>query len=171
MAEYCSSVAGDPGGWSRPVPPSRWFEAEPEQMPLGRLLTWTGQALGRHYQHTVAAHGFSSTALNVLGVLLHTDALSHRDLAGHLGITPATLTSVIDALEETGEVVRERDPVDRRIVRVLITDHGRDRLRAAFAEVAAALRERMPRPGPAEQKVIRDYLLAVLAAVDDVASP
>ena len=148
-----------------------WFESDPERMPLGRLVSWTGQSLARYYQRTVAAHGLSATAMAVLGALAHADALSHRELAGRLGVTPATLTPVVDALAVRGDVIRQRDRDDRRQVRLSITDRGRDGLAAAFAAVAGALRERMPQPSPDERRVIRAYLLAVLAAVDTDGSP
>lgn len=144
-----------------------FFEAEPERMPLGKLLSWTGQSLSRYYQRMVAAHGLTSTSIGVLGVLAHTDAVSHRELSGHLGVTPATLTPVVDALENAGELSRDRDGVDRRVVRLSITQRGRDRLLVAFTDVAAMFRDRMPHPPPEHEVIIRDYLLAVLGAVAD----
>nr|WP_239028441.1 MarR family winged helix-turn-helix transcriptional regulator [Pseudonocardia acidicola] len=136
-------------------------------MPLGALLSRTGQAVARHYRRTVAEHGLTSTSIGVLGVLAHRDGLSHRELAGTLGVTPATLTPVVDALEDAGELRRERDRADRRVVRLSITEAGRERSLTAFAEVAAILRDRMPHPPPEQEQVIRDYLLAVLAAVTE----
>lgn len=144
-----------------------WFEADPAQMPLGKLLGWTSGALTRFHQRSVAEHGLTSTSLNVLGVLAHADAVSHRELAAHLGITPATLTPVVDALERAGELVRARDPSDRRIVRLTVTPAGREHLVAAFATVERTYRDRMPHPPPEQHAVIREYLLAVLDAVGE----
>jgi DNA-binding MarR family transcriptional regulator len=146
---------------------STWFESDPELMPLGRLLSWTGQALDRSYRRALAEHGLTATSLGVLGVLAHTDAVSHRELAARLGVTPATLTPVVDTLEGAGELARERDPSDRRVVRLSLTPHGRARLAAAYGPVAATFRERMPHPPPEQHAIIRDYLLAVLAAAGD----
>jgi MarR family transcriptional regulator, organic hydroperoxide resistance regulator len=144
-----------------------FFECRPERMPLTKLLSWTGAALTRHYQRAVAQHGLSPTALGVLGVLGRRDGISHRELAGHLGLTPASLTPVVDALEAAGEVRRTRDADDRRVVRLALTPAGHDRLTSTFARVATGVGERLPRPSPAEEAVIREYLLAVLAAVAD----
>lgn len=144
-----------------------FFERRPEAMPLGKLLPWVGTAVSRRYQELVAAHGLSPTGLSVLGVLGHRDGVSHRELAGHLGLTPATLTPVIDTLEEAGEVRRLRDPDDRRVVRVRITAAGRERLLTTFAQVASSFRERMPHPSPEHEAIIRAYLTAVLAAVTE----
>jgi DNA-binding MarR family transcriptional regulator len=144
-----------------------WFESDPELMPLGRLLSWTGRTLDRYHQRTIADHGLTSTSMGVLGVLAHSAAVSHRELSAHLGVTPATLTPVVDALESAGELTRERDPADRRVVRLSITPRGRERLVVAFGQVAPTFRERMPHPPPEQHAIIRDYLLAVLAAVGE----
>jgi hypothetical protein len=53
------------------------------------------------------------------------------------------------------------------VVRLAITDSGRARIAAASAAVDAAVAERMPRLGPAQSAVVRDHLMAVLAALDD----
>ena len=142
-----------------------WFDVDPEQMPLGRLVSWTGQAVERLYRQSVATHGLSATALGVLGVLAAEDAVSHRDVAGRLGVAPATLTPVVDGLAAAQAVHRERDPDDRRVVRLTITPTGRERLISTVDGVTGVLRARMP-PLPANQRaVVRRYLLAVLAAV------
>ncbi|GEL19825.1 MarR family winged helix-turn-helix transcriptional regulator [Pseudonocardia asaccharolytica] len=147
--------------------PQTFFETRPEHMPLGKLLVWTGRAVGCYYQRIVAAHGLTSTSIGVLGVLGHSGGLSHRELAGRLGVTPATLTPVIDALEQAGELRRDRDRHDRRVVRLSITDAGRDRMMTAFTQVVATFRERMPHPPPDEAEIIRKYLLGVLAVTTD----
>lgn len=144
-----------------------WIDPDPQRMPLGRLLAWTGQSVTAYYRRAVSAHGLSATALGALGVLAADDPLSHRELAGRLGVTPATLTPVIDAMAAAGIVRRERDPDDRRVVRVWITPAGRERLAAATAEVERLLAERLPQPPARQHRAVRDYLLAVLAAVDD----
>jgi len=144
-----------------------FFECRPELMPLGKLLPWVGSAVSRSYQRAVAEHGLTPTALGVLGTLGHHDGLSHRELAGRLGLTPATLTPVVDALETAGELSRHRDPADRRVVRLSVTPAGRERLMTAFAHVAMRMRERMPRPTPEHAEIVREYLLAVLAAAGD----
>lgn len=126
----------------------------------------TGLALQRLSRKAAAAHGLSVTALAVLAALIEVEALSHRDLAGHLRLAPATLTPVLDALEGDGALRRVRDGADRRIVRVAITRRGRDRHTAAAAGVARAVGV-LPGPAMAEEPLIRAYLSGLLQAVDD----
>ena len=50
------------------------------------------------------------------------------DLAHKLGVTPPTVTTILDRLVEQGLVRREDDPTDRRLVIARLTSKGRDLL-------------------------------------------
>ena len=132
---------------------------------LERLLVRTAQALQRCARRTAAAHGLTATALEVLGVLVVHDAPSQRDLAGHLRLAPATLTPVLDALEAQGALIRVRDAVDRRVVRVSVTARGREWCAEATADVEQVLAG-LPRPAPEHAALVRAHLLALLDALD-----
>ncbi|WP_372452458.1 MarR family transcriptional regulator [Pseudonocardia oceani] len=113
----------------------------------------------------MAAHGLTPTSLGVLGVLARGRPASHRDLAAALGIAPATLTPAVDALERGGLVRRVRDTTDRRVVQVRATDAGLARYAAAVDAAARELGARVPPPSGA----VRDYLVAVVAAAEEIA--
>jgi DNA-binding MarR family transcriptional regulator len=138
----------------------------PATEPLDRLLVRTGLTLQRFTRRAAAAHGLSATALDVLAALVELDELSHRDLAGHLRLAPATLTPVLDMLEAAGALTRVRDGVDRRVVRVSITPAGRERYAAAAAGVAGVVAG-LPEPSPEQEALIRAHLLGLLQAMDD----
>ncbi|GAA2570770.1 hypothetical protein GCM10010210_53020 [Pseudonocardia hydrocarbonoxydans] len=144
---------------------------EPDLLLPDLLLPRAGQAVDRLLRRVVAAHGLTPTSLGVLGVLVRGRPAAHRDLAAALGVAPATLTPVVDALERAGEVVRVRDAVDRRVVRVGVTGAGSARYAAAFAAVGRELRARVPQPPPGSEAAVRGYLCAVLAALDGVVPP
>jgi DNA-binding MarR family transcriptional regulator len=137
---------------------------DPRQESLEVLLSRAGAAVVRYRRRLAAQHGLTPTAIAVLAALdPDTDsggAPSHRELAGRLGLSPATLTPVLDALETAGEVRRERDRTDRRVVRLRRTAAGR-------AHVASAQSpSHLPQPPPEAEPAVRAYLLAVLAAVE-----
>lgn len=150
---------------------------DPAQPPLEVLLERVGAAVARHRRRSAAAHGLTPTAMAVLAALggggadgpddpdrvrssvAAADAPSHRELAGRLGLSPATLTPVLDALEAAGEVRRERDSADRRVVRLHGTTAGRIRL-------ARAPSTRLPQTDPEVAPAVRAWLLAVLAAAE-----
>ena len=50
--------------------------------------------------------------------------MSVTDLAGHMGVTVATMSLAIDRLEAKGYVRRDRDPTDRRRVLLRVTAGG-----------------------------------------------
>jgi MarR family transcriptional regulator, organic hydroperoxide resistance regulator len=134
------------------------------QEPLEVLLSRVGAAVTRHRRRQAARHGLTPTAIAVLAALDAGSgrgaAPSHRELAGTLGLSPATLTPVVDALEAAGEVRRERDRTDRRVVRLHPTAAGRTHLAGAHSPSS------LPRPAPEIEPAVRAYLLAVLAAVE-----
>jgi DNA-binding MarR family transcriptional regulator len=53
------------------------------------------------------------------------DGLSTTGIADKLKQLGATLTGVVDRMEDRSLVYRERDPGDRRIIRIWLTDEGR----------------------------------------------
>src|SRR5262252_445612 len=60
--------------------------------------------------------GINVTDLNCLNILALGGRMTAGDLARATGLTTASITGVLDRLEEAGFVRRERDPQDRRRV-------------------------------------------------------
>jgi DNA-binding transcriptional ArsR family regulator len=63
--------------------------------------------------------GINATDLNCLNIVALTGPVTAGELARETGLTTASITGVLDRLEEGGFVRRERDPKDRR--RVIVT--------------------------------------------------
>ena len=85
--------------------------------------------------------GINATDLNCLNVVALTGAMTAGELAKATGLTTASITGVLDRLEESGFVRRERDAHDRRRVIVNLNLGGdlRD-LAPVFAPVVKAWR-------------------------------
>src|SRR6266516_1259211 len=64
--------------------------------------------------------GINATDLNCLNILSFSGHMTAGELARATGLTTASITGVVDRLEEAGFVTRERDPHDRRRVVVKI---------------------------------------------------
>jgi DNA-binding MarR family transcriptional regulator len=132
--------------------------ADLDQVPVGRLLAIAGRLMSARFERFLDAQGLSHTGWLVLIKLGDGDALSLREVADRCYVTQATVTGVVDTLERDGLVVRERGTADRRVVRLRLTNTGRDRLAAAKANVA---REMAPLFGdltPREEAVVRRFL-------------
>lgn len=124
---------------------------------LDLLLVRAGREVERRRRAAAAAHGLTTTGLAALQVLLDVPSASQRDLAGALGLTPATLTPVLEALDADGLVVRERDARDRRVVRIAVTTAGRTREATATRAVARDVTTWLPAAPPE----LRGYLARI----------
>jgi len=101
-------------------------------------------------------------------VLSHLDAADPTmvgELAEHLGVTPSTMSLTLKRLEEAGYVRRDRDPADRRVVNVRLTDAG-VRVRDARTELDPELIDRMLSllPEPRRREALRGLALLAEAA-------
>jgi len=76
----------------------------------------------------------------------HSSVMAHIDIEGgtrlstiasRANITPQAVGEVVDDLERLGYVVRQPDPADRRAKRIVLTEHGRKCVAAAFEVIAA----------------------------------
>ena len=67
------------------------------------------------------------TDLDCLDLINRHGPLSPSTLARQAGLHPATITGILDRLENAGWIARERDPADRRAVTVrALPDRGRE---------------------------------------------
>jgi DNA-binding MarR family transcriptional regulator len=157
-----TSSANDPSA-NRLLPYGRRMDGDPaaDTVPLEMLLPRVGAAVARHERRLAARRGVTPTAVAVLAALEADDSPSHRELAARIGLSPATITPVLDRLEAAGEIRRERDTGDRRVVRVHRTAAGAARLSGAAGREAW-----LPEPAPELEAAVRAWLLAVLAAAE-----
>jgi len=78
----------------------------------------------RHVRDPQTGAELSAHQASILDHLDEVDPMSMTDLAGHLGVTVATMSLAIDRLEHRAYVRRARDPKDRRRVLLRITAAG-----------------------------------------------
>jgi DNA-binding MarR family transcriptional regulator len=78
----------------------------------------------RHVRDPQSGHPVSAHQASILDHLDEVDGTTMTDLAGHMGVTVATMSLAIDRLEAKKYVRRDRDPKDRRRVLLRITAGG-----------------------------------------------
>ncbi|MDX3630458.1 MarR family transcriptional regulator [Streptomyces europaeiscabiei] len=83
------------------------------------------------------------------------------DLAARLEVVPRAVTTLVDALEESGRVRRAPDPTNRRVIRIEVTDEGRKVLRELHHARRAAAEEILA-PLPDDQRGVLGGLLDTL---------
>ena len=75
--------------------------------------------------------------IKALHLLDHPMAM--KDLGQRMHCDPSFVTGIADMLEKRGLAVREPDPADRRVKRLVLTQAGEDLKRQVEAELIAAL--------------------------------
>jgi DNA-binding MarR family transcriptional regulator len=96
--------------------------------------------------------------LDCLDLVARYGPLSPGGLARLAGLHPATLTGILDRLERGGWVLRERDAVDRRAVRVQARRERGAEVFRLFAGMNASLDEICARYTESELALLADFL-------------
>jgi DNA-binding MarR family transcriptional regulator len=92
---------------------------------LSRLRTVLGR-ISRMVDRQVSGGGLTRTQLSVLGVTARTGPIGVGELAEIEGLNPTMLSRVVGKLEALGLLRRSPDPGDARVVRVEVTQQGRE---------------------------------------------
>ena len=120
----------------------------PSSPPIGMELAAVARLVSRAFDEALTAAGGSRPTWLVLLSLKTRAVANQRELAAAVGIQGATLTHHLNAMESDGLLTRRRDPQNRRVHLVELTDAGEaafhrlrgvaaahdERLRAGFAE-------------------------------------
>ena len=100
--------------------------------PIGLQLTRTARVVSQAFERAMADAGGSASVWQVLLLVRSQQWGTQSEMAEAMGISGATLTHHLNAMEEQGLVRRWRESSNRRVQRVELTDAGRalfDRLR------------------------------------------
>jgi DNA-binding MarR family transcriptional regulator len=106
------------GEWGERVEPAPGASAERQRLENDFLLAMrqAGSIMQLLGQVSAERIGINVTDLNCLNIVALTGPMTAGDLAKATGLTTASITGVLDRLEDGGFVQRERDPKDRRRV-------------------------------------------------------
>lgn len=84
------------------------------------------------YDEILAPSGLRSTQFAILGELADGDPVTINELAQALVLDRSGLGHSLRPLQRDRLIQLDKDPADRRNVRVTLTEDGRDRLRQAY---------------------------------------
>ncbi len=124
--------------------PQRHVTGPPASLPIGLHLGRVSRQVARAFDEALGRAGGSLPVWIVLLNIKIRGGAKQRDLATAVGVSEATMTHHLTALEREGLVRRERDPSNRRVQLVELTDAGEERfvqLRDAALAFDAQLRK------------------------------
>lgn len=123
----------------------------PVRTPLGLALARTAKVTSAAFDDAMSRAGGSLSVWLILLALQTNKAASQRELADAVGIQGATLTHHLNGMESGGLLTRRRDPENRRVHIVELTEAGE----ALFQRLVSVAREfdRRLRSGLAAEEV------------------
>lgn len=114
----------------------------PPSPPIGLALSRTAKVAGRAFDEFLSAAGGSLPTWLIMASLKTRRLGNQRELAAAVGIESATLTHHLNAMEAKGLLTRRRDPANRRIHVVELTENG-ERLFHRLRDAAVAHDKRL----------------------------
>ena len=119
-----------------------------ERMAAGIVQLWLELQRHKSADQAASTHDLTTSQALVLRLVVHEGPQRIGALADALGVTIATASRTVDALQRAGLVRREQDASDARAVRVALTARGRrehrlrhERFVRAVAELSNGLSE------------------------------
>jgi DNA-binding MarR family transcriptional regulator len=101
------------------------------------LLAAVGAHAAARFAARVSALDLTPPQVGLLGLIAASPGQSQQALAGVLGMPPSRLVALVDALADRGLVERRRNPADRRLHALHITEAG-EAMRTEIAGVGQA---------------------------------
>jgi MarR family transcriptional regulator for hemolysin len=136
--------------------------------PIGLRLNRTARVVTQAFERAMAEAGGSAAAWQVLVLIRSQQWGTQSEMADAMGITGATLTHHLNAMEDQGLVRRWREKSNRRVQRVELTDAGAalcDRLRHVALAHDQRLRSKLSDEETAQLAELLDRLQAGLEQV------
>src|SRR3954466_12552054 len=120
--------------------------AQERAIPIGLQLARTARSVSQEFERAMAEAGGSASAWQVLLLVRSGEWGTQSHLAEAMGVSGATMTHHLNALEAQGLVRRWRDDANRRVQRGELTPEGVglfDRLREVALAHDARLRSKL----------------------------
>ena len=143
------------------------MSGRPPRQPIGLALSRTARAATNAFERAMAQAGSSASTWQVLVLVRSAHWGTQASMAEAMGITGATLTHHLNAMEEQGLVRRWREESNRRVQRVELTEAGAalfDRLRDVAVRHDQRLRTKLDDD---EVRLLGDLLARLRAGLDE----
>jgi DNA-binding MarR family transcriptional regulator len=142
-------------------------EVRDEDVDVTFLVWLASRATTDLIDAALAPSGLDGDEFAIYSVLTAASTITPTELARWMAAPPTTVSSYVKRFEARGHITREPNPSDRRSYRIKLTPAGRRAHRAA-AEHFNPVRVRVETALGPQATEVREALLALRAAVDDV---
>lgn len=126
------------------------------------LLAQLGAHATQRFASRVADLGLTPPQTGLLRAIARRPGESQQVLAAELGTPPTRLVALVDGLEQQGLIERRRNPQDRRLYAVFLSDKGQETM-ASLAKAAAAHEDEMMAALSTEERSVLRGLLGRVA--------
>ena len=124
------------------------------EMRFGRLIRMYYSRI----QSQLAEVGLYSGQPPILMLLYKNDGMSQKEMARALNLSPATMTVTLKRMEKAGLVLRELDEHDQRILRVQLSEKGREMCETGESRIGVVTAELLEGFTLEEQQQLNEYL-------------
>ncbi|MCF3138827.1 MULTISPECIES: MarR family winged helix-turn-helix transcriptional regulator [Micrococcaceae] len=125
-------------------------------------------------RRTRASMGMGETDLMALRYLLEAERAGRevgpKELAVRLGVTSASMTSLVDRLVRSGYVTREPHPTDRRALILRPTPGSEQEVRSTLGDMHSRMMEAAETLSSKDSAVVVEFLRRMRKAIDSVSS-
>ena len=124
------------------------------EMRFGRLIRMYYSRI----QSQLAEVGLYRGQPPILMLLYKNDGMSQKEMARALNFSPATMTVTLKRMEKAGLVLREMDEHDQRILRVHLSEKGREMCETGESRIGVVTAELLEGFTLEEQQQLNEYL-------------
>ncbi|MFE6076606.1 MarR family winged helix-turn-helix transcriptional regulator [Paenibacillus sp. NPDC057886] len=93
---------------------------------IRQSLDRVSSQMRRHYSESLRELNLYVGQDNLLYRLWLDDGVTQMQLSEHLKCEPPTVTNMVKSLEQNGFITRKRDEQDARVMRIYLTDKGKE---------------------------------------------
>ena len=124
------------------------------EMRFGRLIRMYYSRI----QSQLAEVGLYRGQPPILMLLYKNDGMSQKEMARALNLSPATMTVTLKRMEKAGLVLREMDEHDQRILRVHLSEKGREMCETGESRIGVVTAELLEGFTLEGQQQLNEYL-------------
>ncbi len=119
-----------------------------------RLLRTVGQIIKKRGREILSDFEITPPQFDALLILIQNGVLTIGELGEKMYLACSTATDLVDRMERNGLVMRERDALDRRVIRLRVLDRGHQMLAEVMAARKRYLSEVLVKVSPEENRAM-----------------